>query len=158
MNREESSDSIMMADLFRRHRHDILNELQLVRAYTQMEQYDKAIAVTDRVALWLQSLSTWQRIFEDSGRDVVFWAGACPNVLLSDATATAVPSEDVATELIEWLQMFQQTLATAGRRCVLRMVVTGSKCNIHLSGESLGSLDDELERWRVYRTLVFVLD
>jgi len=49
-------------DFFRIHRHDVLNHLQLVQAYIQLQRLDEAMLSVSALAGWLNSISLWQQI------------------------------------------------------------------------------------------------
>lgn len=66
---------------FRRHRHDVLNQLQLIRARVQMGQGDRALLVLDRTALWLQSLGTWQSHLPVHAHSLLWRMAECSHVL-----------------------------------------------------------------------------
>ncbi|MFX4302660.1 Spo0B domain-containing protein [Alicyclobacillus tolerans] len=45
---------------FRGHRHEVLNKLQLIRAYMQMNRLESALEHIDQLSIWLRSLSELQ--------------------------------------------------------------------------------------------------
>ncbi|WAH38975.1 Spo0B domain-containing protein [Alicyclobacillus dauci] len=104
------------ATSFRRHRHDVLNELQLVRGYLQMNQPEKAVRVVDRTAEWLQSLTRWQVSLDGVGEELMWVACMCPNVVLNAIKATEVPSPQILHSMKRWLSDVQVFLAEHGLR------------------------------------------
>lgn len=156
MGDERTSESAQMASLFRQHRHDVLNELQLVRGYVQLGYLDKAMNVMDRAAVWLQSLTKWQQVFENGHENVLFSAAVCPNILLADFQAITAPTDLMALELIEWLQMTQETLAILGEHVGVRMVVDGAVCQIQLPNVADDVFVQAFQRWNQFSTLVVI--
>lgn len=73
---------------FRHHRHDVMNSLQMIRAYTQLGRMEQAIETVDRLADWLKSLSLWQNSTELEESTLVWHAATCPQVKL-----TSIPSK-----------------------------------------------------------------
>lgn len=105
---------------FRRHRHDVLNALQLVRGYVQMGQTDKAIGVVDRTAAWLQSLSRWHVNGQADAEQLMWTASVCSNIILDDFVCLDVEYADLAP-LTSWLLSTQTQLATEGYRMHIRI-------------------------------------
>jgi Sensor_kinase_SpoOB-type, alpha-helical domain len=77
----DEGESLSSAQSFRLHRHDVLNQLQLIRARIQMGQEEKALIVVDRMAGWLQSLSTWQSVLPEAAHSLLWCMAACSHVL-----------------------------------------------------------------------------
>lgn len=103
-------DSFDARDAFQKHRHDMLNHLQLVKGYQQLNRPDRAVAAVDACAKWLVSLSVLQTqvpaVF-----DALLWAAsACPHLVVrahrldGDAAAGAgIHAAQAATALF-WLE------------------------------------------------------
>lgn len=70
---------------FRHHRHDVMNFLQVVRAYVQLGRTEGAIEAVDRLAEWLKSLSLWQSKVQQEDACLVWHAATCPQVWLTEA-------------------------------------------------------------------------
>lgn len=69
-------DSFETRDAFRKHRHDVLNYMQLFKAYVQLGQPERALASVDQCANWLGSLSSLQTATTPLF-DPLFWAATC---------------------------------------------------------------------------------
>jgi hypothetical protein len=62
----------------RRHRHDVLNGLQLVKAYLQLGKADQSLSALNRLADWIQSISGIQS--KGHAPELVRTAMECPHV------------------------------------------------------------------------------
>jgi hypothetical protein len=62
----------------RRHRHDVLNGLQLVKAYLQLGKAEQSLSAVNRLADWLQSISGIQS--RGHAPELVRTAMECPHV------------------------------------------------------------------------------
>lgn len=120
------------SDVFRRHRHDVLNELQLVRGYLQMGRQEEAVRVIDRTASWLQSLTYWQVIDSRFGEQLMWAASVCPNLQLSDIHLNS-PSETVVESLVSWLHSANEVLETSGGRLSVSVHLSNNSGNIALT-------------------------
>ncbi|MCL6548749.1 MAG: Spo0B domain-containing protein [Alicyclobacillus sp.] len=69
---------------FRIHRHDVLNGLQLIRGYIQLDRPAQAIASIDRLTAWLHSLGVWHAQVEQCGAHLLWTAARCPYVHLTE--------------------------------------------------------------------------
>lgn len=69
-------------EAFHRHRHDVMNGLQLVKAYLQLHKPVEAMAAVDRLALWLHSLSELQAHLHEENLNLLWTAAQCPRVLI----------------------------------------------------------------------------
>lgn len=69
---------------FRIHRHDVLNSLQLVRAYIQLDRVDRALSAVTDLSAWLQSLSLAQAVFAESAESLLWTASACSRARLAE--------------------------------------------------------------------------
>jgi len=70
---------------FRHHRHDVVNSLQVIRAYIQMGRSEKAVQSVDELAAWLRSLAVWQACVGTQDEELVWNAAVCPNLQLVSA-------------------------------------------------------------------------
>lgn len=91
--------SEMALESFRKHRHDVLNFLQLIRAYEQMGKSQKSIQLVDDLAKWLQSLTLWQIHFEKQHAQLIWQAANCPKVILTEVTSEIQLSIEMADHL-----------------------------------------------------------
>ncbi|TDY43370.1 sensor kinase SpoOB-type protein [Alicyclobacillus sacchari] len=141
---------------FRTHRHDVLNELQLIRAYLQMERPAQAVAVVDRLSTWLQSLTTWQISAGAFGEQLMWTAAVCPHVLLDSFTCQIPPVDDVVEQFCRWLKMWNDELSIRGQRGRLCVTVDQSGFRIMCSDEEVVKRIDE---WTgAYPDLDFVVN
>lgn len=142
------------ADVFRRHRHDVLNELQLVRGYLQMGQSDKAVAVIDRTAAWIQSLSRWQINGAVNGEQWMWGASICPNITLAEIDCSVPENLAIDSDaLTRWLLDTQAQLAVDGARTTIRLRLQADVCEI-ISDMQVATV----LRWReAYPTLRFAV-
>lgn len=77
-----------VGDAFRKHRHDVMNGLQLVKAYMQLNKPVEAMSALDRLANWLRSLSVIQAQSMDSN---LLWAAAqCPHLCIEGVQLSAL--------------------------------------------------------------------
>ncbi|MBX6352894.1 MAG: Spo0B domain-containing protein [Thermoflavifilum sp.] len=98
-------------EAFRRHRHDVLNELQLIRAYIQMGRTGSALQVVDRLAAWLGTLSQWQTAFPTQP-ETMWCASQCPHLRLV-ACEGPVGQGDIGRLCEAWLWL-DEAAAAAG--------------------------------------------
>ncbi|MFD1675001.1 Spo0B domain-containing protein [Alicyclobacillus fodiniaquatilis] len=141
------------ATSFRRHRHDVLNQLQLVRAYLQMERTEDAITMIDQTAQWLQSLALWQINFGYFGERLMWVAATCPNVYLKDVASELELTDECLTELEAWLVAVQHLLAQQGGNVYLSISAQGKGFAILLDSQAPNL---PLEVWHnTYETLHF---
>ncbi|GEO25818.1 hypothetical protein AAC03nite_16030 [Alicyclobacillus acidoterrestris] len=98
---------------FRRHRHDVLNELQLIRGYLQLGKPERALAVVDRTATWLQSLTRWQSL-GDVGKKLVWEAATCPHLQLRQLHVDGDLSDGVLEPFCAWLHKLNDYAAEQG--------------------------------------------
>jgi hypothetical protein len=102
---------------FRKHRHDVLNGLQLVKAYMQLNKPVEAMDALDRLSNWLRSLSVIQAQCMDSN---LLWAAAqCPHICVEDVQLSPLtgPFLKEVMECLVWLD------ACANEQGVRRMSV-----------------------------------
>ena len=69
---------------FRLHRHDVLNDLQLIRAYIQMGRPEQALGAVDHLADWLASLGIVQNMFGDLYNELFWLMATCAYVRIAD--------------------------------------------------------------------------
>lgn len=103
---EHGSDS--WSALLRLHRHDLLNGLQLVTGYLQLNKPERALRSVDRMAAWLRSISWIHAVTEDTAYDGWFKVShTAPHVLLqerpSDLTYTRTIDESLSSAW-QWLE------------------------------------------------------
>lgn len=110
---------------FREHRHDVLNSLQLIRAYIQVARYSDAIRVIDTTAAWLQSLSQWQTRCKESG--LVWTASRCPHLILSKLDEGMNWTENMLCETIQVLETMERTVAERGWPAIHFSICKGQK-------------------------------
>ncbi|MFB5191115.1 Spo0B domain-containing protein [Alicyclobacillus fastidiosus] len=122
------------ASAFRRHRHDVLNELQLIRGYLQLGQMERALGVVDRTAGWLQSLTNWQTSSASVGERLMWEAATCPNLLLRQIRFAGEPGAELLTQFAAWLHGLNDGAAQQGIH--LEISVTLTEETVRASGHS----------------------
>ncbi|SIS63628.1 Spo0B domain-containing protein [Alicyclobacillus vulcanalis] len=110
-------------EAFRRHRHDVLNQLQIIRALVQMDRPDRALAAIDRLAEWLQSLGQAQQAVPSGAESMVWTLACCPHVMV-DLRVETMPGEGIASQWCSFLQELEGQLAVAGKRVRLKVTIT----------------------------------
>lgn len=146
-----------LVDMFRHHRHDVLNELQLVRAYLQMDKPDKALSIVDRAATWLQSLSRWHDISGENGRLLLLSAAVCPSVVLMSMSVEQQPLSSTVDDLRNWMVEAQTSLAQVGHRVDIRLHLDTTECRIYLKGSEVNELRTQMNNWQSFESLRFIL-
>ncbi|WAH44266.1 Spo0B domain-containing protein [Alicyclobacillus fastidiosus] len=130
----ENEHDTYEANAFRRHRHDVLNELQLIRGYLQLGQMERALGVVDRTAGWLQSLTNWQTSSDSVGEWLMWEAATCPNLLLQKINVTGEPGAEFLTRFAAWLRRVNDGAAQQGVR--LEISVTLAEASACVRGRS----------------------
>jgi hypothetical protein len=100
--------------LFRKHRHDLLNQLQLIRAYVQIGRQSDAIRIVDETARWLQSLTKWQTHCKGHAERLVFVASNCPHLILTGFDESIELSTLYVTEMEHLLLTLEASAAEKG--------------------------------------------
>ncbi|RIV29159.1 hypothetical protein D2Q93_00860 [Alicyclobacillaceae bacterium I2511] len=100
-----------MGDAFQEHRHELMNILQIVRAYVQLGKPGQALGHLDDLSDWLQSLTVCQNKLGLSGELVLFQSARYPRLRWRKWNANST-SEQLAREL-------SQCIAWLGNRSVL---------------------------------------
>ncbi|MCL6453168.1 MAG: Spo0B domain-containing protein [Alicyclobacillus sp.] len=98
----------------RKHRHDVLNELQLIKGNLQLNRVDRAMRVVNRCAEWLASVSELQASVPEAWQPLVWTAVGCPHLrvrFVRDTRRSAASPEAFATSVVavaaaalEWLE------------------------------------------------------
>jgi hypothetical protein len=99
---------------FRKHRHDILNQLQLIRAYVQIGRQPDAIRIVDETARWLQSLTMWQTYCTENAERLVFAASNCPHLFLASADEIEDWDANLVDEIEQTLHVLEQYVSEKG--------------------------------------------
>lgn len=107
------------AQAFRRHRHDVLNELQLIRANIQLNRPARAIELVDRTAQWLQSLAVWQNVLTDPEADLLWIAASCPRIVLREVLEGVLIEGTIASSLRDLLPQADDAASQSGSRLEL---------------------------------------
>lgn len=80
------------------HRHEVLNALQLIRAYGQLGKSEWQLVQVDRLAEWIHSLSLWNREWINDSKDCLRLVMTDRRILLSDIdTVDSMRGEDSRT-------------------------------------------------------------
>jgi hypothetical protein len=90
----------------RRHRHDVLNGLQLVKAYLQLGKSDQALGALDRLAEWLQSIARIQA--KGHVPELVRAAMECPHVRVQSLPEPDGLAPSQVAELCQLLTLSEQ--------------------------------------------------
>lgn len=101
-------------EVYRKHRHDILNGLQLVQGYLQLQRYDAALESVGKLTKWLHSLSLLQSRL-DAGDEELFRVGAVsPHVLLRSLTKGRQLDPSEVAVLAKWWLWLDELAAENG--------------------------------------------
>lgn len=140
-----------IAEQFRQHRHDVLNELQLVRGYIQMGQTERALTIVDRAARWLQSLAMWQSNTGELGEQLMWVASICPHLVVQRVELD-VPLTDAETSMLSaWLRQAEIDVSEVGQRLSLRAHLCATGWEIACDAQPA-----VLEGWQsTFRDIVF---
>lgn len=103
---------------FRKHRHDVINGLQMVRAYIQLNRPERALAAMDDVSNWLASLSLWTTISADSYANLTWIAAICPRILLCATPNAMLLQNHQAASLARMLPEWDEAASILGVKCV----------------------------------------
>ncbi len=101
------------SEAFRRHRHDVMNSLQLVKAYIQMEKPDKALHAVNDLANWLQSLSLVQ--MHSTEPQLLWTAAQCPRVRFAHVAEDILLRKGESAELCRLLEKLESLAAQCGQ-------------------------------------------
>ncbi|WP_067932989.1 Spo0B domain-containing protein [Alicyclobacillus kakegawensis] len=100
-------------DVFRQHRHDVLNGLQLVQGYLQLGKPDRALAALIELSGWLQGVSRAQSVAADSDWEFVFAVATCASLELAACERLFPMDEPLLRELSHLWRALQQSLASS---------------------------------------------
>lgn len=115
---------------FRAHRHDVLNQLQLVRAYVQLNRPEQALRSVDALAGWLTSIGHVQNTTQDPR--LVWMVAKTPHVTFHGVSELHDVSEEEADKLHsigEWLESecmihgFQQDVTFVRSENILKVCI-----------------------------------
>jgi hypothetical protein len=135
---------------FRRHRHDVLNELQLIRAYLQLGQTERAQSVLDRTAAWLQSLTKWNANLGPSGESLVWNASICPNIHLGNTLAyEGTPDPEIIQGISEWVTQANEMVSQNGIRIHIHIRIETDKAIVRLA-DHVTELESFLPTWQAH--------
>lgn len=102
------SGSDRWPELLRLHRHDLLNGLQLVSGYLQLNKPERALQSVDRMARWLRTISWIQAVADSAAVDGWFKAShIAPHVLLHERphdVAYTSELDDALSHAWRWLE------------------------------------------------------
>ncbi|ACV58826.1 Spo0B domain-containing protein [Alicyclobacillus acidocaldarius] len=128
-------------EAFRRHRHDVLNQLQIVRALIQMNRADRAIAAIDRLAEWLQSLGRVQQAVLPSAELMVWTLASCPHVVVADILVEEAPGDDSVEQWTSFLTELEERLALDGRQLRIKLIVNAKTLRVEWDAHDLEVTD-----------------
>ncbi|WP_062308743.1 Spo0B domain-containing protein [Alicyclobacillus sendaiensis] len=128
-------------EAFRRHRHDVLNELQIIRALIQMNRSERAMAAIDRLAEWLQSLGRVQQAVFSSAEPLVWVLAGCPHVVVADIVVEHAPEGDAVEQWMAFLTELEAQLATEGRSLRVKLRIGATTLRVEWDAPELGMAD-----------------
>ncbi|MCL6445361.1 MAG: Spo0B domain-containing protein [Alicyclobacillus sp.] len=103
---------------FRKHRHDVLNELQVVRGYLQLQRTEAALKVLDRIAGWFQSLTALQLALDVQNHpehaELVWCAAGLPHVQFRGASDDWLAGDAKVPDLCRCWQWLEESAGMAG--------------------------------------------
>jgi len=104
---------------FQKHRHDVINGLQLIRAYIQMDRPARALSALDDVSRWIGSLSLWTSIVTNESSQLMWVAASCPRILLHSVAPTLRIGSAEAYALASLLQQWDEEASVRGVTCIV---------------------------------------
>ncbi|MCL6637986.1 MAG: Spo0B domain-containing protein [Alicyclobacillus sp.] len=128
----------------RAHRHDLLNDLQVVKAYLQMQRTDRAAAAIDRLAARLNGLSHLQATLSPDEHELMWWAMQCSRVTLQDWPRGVCVAPGMAAQVGQVLILLDSKAAESGIPLVhlrVRSVAAGVELTVTSPGR------EELADW-----------
>lgn len=96
------------------HRHEILNGLQLVRAYIQLERPERALSAISDLSQWLQSLSLAQSAFEADAPELLWLAAECSRVRIATVEDGVHWTESAVTLLADFWRWLHEQAGAVG--------------------------------------------
>ncbi|WP_206831031.1 Spo0B domain-containing protein [Alicyclobacillus fructus] len=139
-----ASDRGIGLEEFRRHRHDVLNQLQIVRALIQMNRTDRAIAALDRLAEWLQSLGRVQQVLPRTAEAMLWTLASCPHVWVDDIRVEEPPAEEATAQWASFLSELEEQCALDAKSLRLKLVLAGDTLQVELGDAHLN-----VEAWQI---------
>ncbi|CAM3798254.1 Spo0B domain-containing protein [Alicyclobacillus pomorum] len=129
------------SEAFRRHRHDVMNSLQLVKAYIQMEKSDKALQAVNDLADWLKSLSLVQ--MRSTEPQLLWTAAQCPRVRFAHVPEDVILRQGESAEICRLLEKLESLAAQYGQALV-KLSIASPVDRCHLPLHITISLREEL--------------
>lgn len=111
-------DAAAAWESFRAHRHEVLNGLQMVKAYLQMGRGEDAHAWVNRLAAWLHSLSLWQARLEAEDHEVLWTVARCPRVTAVELWPKRKLARPLAAALADAWRWLDEQAAAHNTACV----------------------------------------
>jgi hypothetical protein len=131
------------AAAFRAHRHDVLNALQLIRAYIQLNRPNDALRAVDNLATWLQSIGNLQNQLGDEHEDVLWLFVRCPHVHIRHMARFPDLCESALSELRALWYWLEEQCSNQGFRRV--------EVEVHHAAEEgleiLLDVTEEMDSW-----------
>ncbi|WP_198849777.1 Spo0B domain-containing protein [Alicyclobacillus sp. SO9] len=91
---------------FQKHRHDVLNSLQLVQGYLQLERTGAALTSLHKLSRWLHSLSLLQSHLPESAVTLFQVAMTCPHVIVEEwCGSTAIDADSIWSMRVLWQRL-----------------------------------------------------
>lgn len=110
------NQSCSAEDAFRKHRHDVMNGLQLVKAYIQLNKSDEAVAAVNRLADWFQSLALVQASWQATWPELLWTAAQCPHLRITKVSPGIPASPEDAAAMSDCLHWLEDAVSMAGLR------------------------------------------
>ncbi|WP_258110812.1 Spo0B domain-containing protein [Alicyclobacillus sp. SP_1] len=121
------------------HRHEVLNALQLIRAYGQLGKTESQLAQVDRLAEWIHSLSLWNREWIKHSKHCLLLVMTDRRIHLSNVDTVDSMSAEDSRVLAAFLSGLTQLLSVIEWTSVHLAIVhrsVGEPWQIYLDGSS----------------------
>jgi hypothetical protein len=118
------------SEVFRRHRHDILNGLQLVQGYLQMGRPQQALTALSQLTGWLRTVSLVQMQAGVAERAFLFTVSTCPAIEAVSLDGLFPMTSDLCRQLCAVWRMLDQAVGESDVRRV-RVRVRGDADGEH---------------------------
>jgi hypothetical protein len=151
---EEYSEEFAL-NAFRKHRHDVMNSLQLVKSYTQIQKPEAALRWLDHLAEWLQMISRCQVQLRGRVETVIWQLAQSPHIRL-DCRAALTLDDEEAKELQGVLDRLELWAGKSDTMCTVHIYPSGRNDSARLTCEIMQTDDEcsflsDIEPW--YREL-----
>jgi hypothetical protein len=115
---EEHGCEAQWLGAFRKHRHDVLNELQLVQGYVQLQNYAGSLGAVHRLSTWLASLSELQAQLYEVESQILAVASGSPHVVFRSCARTRPLLEEEVSAVSNLWNSLEERAAECGEEKV----------------------------------------